>query len=176
MAPSCTAWARQRSSRGTTQKASHSSRRADQSACCWCAEAVILFDLDRANDFGFIRKRAAQLFSKSRFIAAQFDAYFEDGLWLETAAHANAMAARLAGAMRASKTLRLAWEPQANEVFAIMPEKTMKALQEAGARFYDWPTPHGFDGKIAEGEQLCRFVTSFATTVDDVDAFTRLIP
>ena len=143
---------------------------------CWCAEAVILFDLERANDFGFIRKRAAQLFSKSRFIAAQFDAYFEDGLWLETAAHANAMAARLAAAMRASRTLRLAWEPQANEVFAIMPAARMKALQEAGARFYDWPTPHGFDGDIGEGEQLCRFVTSFATTADEVDAFASLVP
>ncbi len=99
---------------------------------CWCAEAVILFDLDRAKEFGFIRKRAAQLFSKSRFIAAQFDAYFEDGLWLETAAHANAMAARLAASIRASKRLRLAWEPQANEVFAIMTKATMKRLQDTG--------------------------------------------
>ena len=53
---------------------------------CWCAEAVVLFDLDRAEELAFLRKRAAQLFSKSRFIAAQFDAYFEDDLWLETAA------------------------------------------------------------------------------------------
>lgn len=142
---------------------------------CWCAEAVILFDLDRANDFAFIRKRAAQLFSKSRFIAAQFDAYFEDGLWLETAAHANAMAARLAGAVRAANSLRLAWEPQANEVFVIMPADRMASLQEAGARFYDWPTPHGFDGEIGADEKLCRFVTSFATGVDEVDAFARLI-
>ncbi|WP_292401314.1 low specificity L-threonine aldolase, partial [Mesorhizobium sp.] len=49
---------------------------------CWCAEAVVLFDLDRASELAFLRKRAAQLFSKSRFVAAQFEAYFKDGLWL----------------------------------------------------------------------------------------------
>lgn len=142
---------------------------------CWCAEAVIMFDRDRAKEFGFIRKRAAQLFSKSRFIAAQFDAYFEDGLWLETATHANAMSARLAGHFRASTKARLAWEPQANEVFAIMPMKTAEALQERGARFYDWHTPAGFGGDIAPGEKLWRFVTSFATSADEVDRFGELI-
>ena len=142
---------------------------------CWCAEAVILFDLDRANDFAFIRKRAAQLFSKSRFIAAQFEAYFEGDLWLETATHANAMAARLADRIRASKSVRLAWEPHANEVFAIIGTPTMEGLQGKGARFYDWRAPHGFDGGIDAGEKLCRFVTSFATTAEDVDRFGELI-
>ncbi len=142
---------------------------------CWCAEAVIMFDTERAREFGFIRKRAAQLFSKSRFIAAQFEAYFEDGLWLETAAHANAMAARLAGHISASGVLRLAWAPQANEVFAIMPVKTADALMDKGARFYDWHTPHGFGGNMQPGEKLWRFVTSFATTAEEVDGFGELI-
>ncbi len=142
---------------------------------CWCAEAVIMFDLDRATDFAFIRKRAAQLFSKSRFIASQFDAYFEDGLWLETAAHANAMATRLAGHIRQSAKIRLAWEPQANEVFAVMAIKLAEALQAQGVRFYDWHTPHGFGANIAPGEKLWRFVASFATTAEEVDRFGELI-
>lgn len=37
----------------------------------------------------FLRKRAAHLFSKTRFIAAQFVAYFHDDLWLENARTAN---------------------------------------------------------------------------------------
>jgi threonine aldolase len=142
---------------------------------CWCAEAVVMFDLDRAKEFGFIRKRAAQLFSKSRFIAAQFDAYFEDGLWLETAGHANAMASRLAGHIAASEKAKLAWEPQANEVFAVIPVTLADALQKNGARFYDWLAPHGFDGAMAPDEKLWRFVTSFATTADEVDRFRELI-
>jgi threonine aldolase len=142
---------------------------------CWCAEAVVLFDRSRAGELGFIRKRAAQLFSKSRFIAAQFDAYFAGGLWLETAAHANTMAAGLAERIRASGNTRLAWGPQANEVFAIMKKETMARALAAGAAFYDWPAPHGFADPIGADETMCRLVTSFATTAEEVDRFAELI-
>lgn len=140
---------------------------------CWCAEAVVLFDRASAGEFQFLRKRAAQLFSKSRFVAAQFETYFREDLWLETARHANAMAARLAGHIRASRTMRLAWEPQANEVFAILREETASALRARGAEFYDQRVPHGFAGEIEAGELICRLVTSFATTADDVDRFAQ---
>ena len=142
---------------------------------CWCAEAIVLFDLDRAKELSFLRKRAAQLFSKSRFISAQFEAYFTDGLWLDTARHANAMAARLAAAIEDSATAKLAWLPQANEVFAVMRRDQAEKLQSAGAAFYDWHKPHSFDGHVGEDELLYRFVTSFATTSDEVDRFGQLI-
>ncbi|MFC3325333.1 threonine aldolase family protein [Mesorhizobium cantuariense] len=142
---------------------------------CWCAEAIVLFDLDRARELAFLRKRAAQLFSKSRFVAAQFEAYFKDGLWLETARNANAMAARLAAAIEDSATAKLAWPPQANEVFAVIKKAEAEKLQAAGAAFYDWHKPHGFDGHIGEDELLYRFVTSFATTAEEVDRFGQLI-
>jgi threonine aldolase len=142
---------------------------------CWCAEAIVLFDIAKADDLAFIRKRAAQLFSKSRFISAQFDAYFEGGLWLETARHANAMAARLAGVMRASGKARLAWEPEANEIFAIMAKSTMDAALAKGAAFYPWNPPHGYGGKLGDDETMCRFVTSFATTAEEVDRMGALL-
>lgn len=142
---------------------------------CWCAEAIVLFDLDRAKELAFLRKRAAQLFSKSRFIAAQFDAYFKDGLWMETAHHANAMAARLAAAIEDDESSKLAWLPQANEVFAVLDRKKAEQLLASGAAFYDWHMPHGFEGHIGENEGLYRFVTSFATTEKDVDRFAELL-
>lgn len=142
---------------------------------CWCAEAVILFDTSKAREFGFLRKRAAQLFSKSRFIATQFDAYLADGLWLETARHSNAMSARLADAIAASGKVRLAWRPQANEVFAVMPKALMQSLNDAGAVFYPWNAPRGYTDPIGADETMCRFVTSFATTTDEVDRFGALI-
>ena len=43
---------------------------------CWCAEAIVLFDRAKALEMAFIHKRAAQLYSKSRFIAAQFAGLF----------------------------------------------------------------------------------------------------
>lgn len=137
---------------------------------CWCAEAVVLFDPARAREFAYIQKRAGQLFSKSRFVAAQFAAYFADGLWLATARHANAMAARLADGIRASAKARLAWEPQANEVFAIMDVTVAHAARDSGARFYEWPSPAGFETG-GDGEKLYRLVTSFATQPDQVDRF-----
>ena len=116
---------------------------------CWCAEAIVVMDPDRAADMPFIRKRAAHLFSKSRFIAAQFDAYFYDDLWLDNARHANAMAARLAGHIERSPRLRLAWPPAANEVFAVMAASTAEKLKAAGLMFHPWPALH--EGLIGEG-------------------------
>ncbi len=140
---------------------------------CWCAEAVVLFDPDWAGEFQFLRKRAGQLFSKSRFVAAQFEAYFSDGLWLETARHANVMAARLAGHIRESRAARLAWEPQANMVFAILPQPAVASLRASGAHFHEQHQPRGFPGGPGAGEVLCRLVTSFATSAGDVDRFAQ---
>ncbi|WP_018235609.1 low specificity L-threonine aldolase [Ensifer sp. BR816] len=138
---------------------------------CWCAEALILFDLSKAHDMHFLRKRAAQLFSKSRFIAAQFEAYLAGDLWLDLARHANAMARRLAEGISALADSRLAWTPDANEVFVILKRGAAARLQQQGAVFYDWHVPHHLAGSLAEDEGLYRLVTSFATKPEDVDQF-----
>ncbi|WP_163267765.1 threonine aldolase family protein [Chelativorans alearense] len=140
---------------------------------CWCAEAIVVMDPAQARDMPFLRKRAAHLFSKSRFIAAQFDSYFRDDLWLKNARHANAMAARLAGHIGKSSRLRLAWQPAANEVFAIMASPTFEELKATGVMFHPWQAPH--EGLIGEGEMLTRFVTSFATSEEEVDRFGGMI-
>lgn len=135
---------------------------------CWCAEAIIVFDPAKIGQMHFLRKRAAQLFSKSRFIAAQFEAYFRDDLWLKNARHANAMAAELATAISNADGARLAWQPQANEVFALMKDEKAQALQAAGAQFYPWKPPLSFAGEMTAGDTLYRFVTSFATEAADI--------
>ena len=142
---------------------------------CWCAEAIVVLDPDLAREMPFLHKRAAQLFSKSRFVAAQFEAYFADDLWLETARHANAMAQRLAALFRESGRTRLAWEPDANEVFAILPKALIAQLQDKDVRFHEWTRPRSFAGEIAQEEALCRFVASFATTGEDIERLGALI-
>jgi len=142
---------------------------------CWCAEAVIVLNPDLGRDMPFLRKRAAQLFSKSRFVAAQFDAYLADDLWLDAARHANRMAAALADAIDVSSKLRLAWKPQANEVFAITEKATFEELQRAGVHFYDWPLPRSLPRPVGETEVLVRLVASFATTGEEIQRFGRLI-
>lgn len=142
---------------------------------CWCAEAVVLFDSSRAEEFAFHHKRAAQLFSKSRFVAAQFAAYFTDDLWLNSARHANAMAQKLGLMFDSSPAVRLAWKPDANEVFAILKTQTAERLKAEGAAFHDWRAPHWYREPIADDEMLCRFVTSFATQEEDIAGLSALI-
>lgn len=142
---------------------------------CWCAEALIFMDPAMATQTAFLRKRAAQHFSKSRFISAQFMAYFENDLWLQLARHANATASRLAEAIRDSKSIRLAWQPEANEVFAVMRRSTAEWLKSRGADFYSWRLPHLHTESIGEDEDLFRFVTNFSTTNEEVERFCALI-
>lgn len=133
---------------------------------CWAAEAIVVFAPERFGDLGAIRQRAGHTASKARFVAAQFEGYFEDGGWLTTARHANAMARRLAEGIRASSTARLGWEPQANEVFAVLPKAAIAQLRADGAMFYEWPA----DGvEVGPEEDLVRLVTSFATKADEVE-------
>ena len=71
--------------------------------------------------------------------------------------------------------MRLAWKPEANEVFAIMKQSVYDRLRNAGAIFYDWNPPHSEVNRISDGEIFARFVTSFANTEEDVDRFADLI-
>ncbi|TPW29952.1 threonine aldolase family protein [Pararhizobium mangrovi] len=136
---------------------------------CWCAEALVFMNPEMARDVPFIRKRAAQLFSKSRFVAAQFDAYFEDDLWLDLARHSNAMADRLRAGIAASDHARLGWETQTNELFPIIEKARVDSLRTAGAVVMDWMPPRAVRSEIGEDEMMARMVTSFASSEGDVD-------
>jgi threonine aldolase len=135
---------------------------------CMAAEAIVVFEPGKYPNLPAIRQRAGHTASKARFIAAQFEGYFEDGNWLRTARHANEMSARLAAGLAAKA--RLAWESRANEVFPVLPKASIARLREAGAMFYEWPA----EG-VGADEHCVRLVTSFATAVEDVDRFLGLI-
>ncbi|WP_417687122.1 threonine aldolase family protein [Roseibium sp.] len=142
---------------------------------CWCAEAVVFFNPEQAKGFEYFRKRAGHLFSKSRFVAAQFEGYFADDSWLGSAAHANEMAQRLAEGIRRTGG-RTAWPVEANEVFPILPQEKVSRLREAGAMFYEWPADGLPEGSRPSGEEVClRLVANFATTPEDVDCFLELL-
>jgi threonine aldolase len=100
-----------------------------------------------------------------RFLSVQLIAYLQDGLWLRNARHANAMAARLAAGLEALPGLRLVQPVQANELFVAMPDRVIDTLLAEGFEFYRWPVSAGIPSPVI------RLVTSFCTTVADVDAF-----
>jgi threonine aldolase len=123
-------------------------------------EAVVFCDPALGENFAYLRKQTLQLASKGRFLAAQFIALLEGDLWLRNAAHANAMAARLAGALASVPGVRLTQPVQANALFAVLAGDVTARLQ-ADWPFYTW--------EEATGE--VRLVCSWDTTEDEVDAF-----
>lgn len=122
---------------------------------CFLAEAVVLFDPGLAEQARFRAKRAGQLASKMRFVSAQLLASLEDGLWLETARHANATAKALADKLSAAG-IEVPRAPEANMVYARMPKRIADRLQTAGLAGY-------FDGKVM---RLC---TSWNTRPSDIN-------
>ena len=125
------------------------------------AEAVIFFSPQLAGDFGHMRKRAGQLASKQRFIAAQLLALMEKDLWLENAGHANAMAGRLAAGL-AGIGLPPLYPREANALFVRLPKAVAEGLLAKGHYFYSWPLL---------GDDVYRLLTSFATQPGDIDEF-----
>ena len=127
-------------------------------------EAVVFCDPTLGADAKFVRKQATQLPSKMRFVAAQFDALLTDDLWIRNAAHANAMAQRLAAATRDIPGVTLAREPEVNSVFVRLPGDAIPKLQ-AESFFWTW------DETVDE----VRWMTSFDTTEADIDAFVATV-
>ena len=123
------------------------------------AEAVVFFNKKFSEEFAFRRKRAGHLWSKHRFLAAQFDAFLGDDLWLKNARHANELATRLARGLSAIPGIEVPWPTQSNEVFPVLSAATDAALKGAGFDYYEWPVMEG----------MVRLVTSFATDPQDIE-------
>jgi threonine aldolase len=130
-------------------------------------EAVVVLGdhAGAAEALPYLRKQTLQLASKMRFFAAQFEALLgDDELWRRAAGNANAMAARLAAAVRDVPGVTITQEVQANAVFAVLPPGVADRVRASFA-FYDW------DELAGEVRWMC----SWDTTADDVDAFAAAI-
>ncbi len=127
-------------------------------------EAVIFANKSIAVDFEYYRKQAMQLVSKMRFISAQFLAYFEDDLWEKNARHANRMAQLLYEKTRNIPQVEILQSVQSNGVFARIPKEIISCLQK---EFYFYVTD--------ELKSEVRWMCSFDTTEDDVEAFVGLL-
>jgi threonine aldolase len=123
-------------------------------------EAIVFFDRALADEFRRRRKQAAQLASKMRFLAAPWIAMLEGGAWLRHAAHANAMARRLADAIVSLPGVSLIAPVEANGVFAELPTRAIDGLRARGWRFYAFV-----------GDTGCRFMCAWDTPPAVVDAF-----
>lgn len=123
-------------------------------------EAVVFLNPSLAQDYRFFRKQSAQLASKMRFIAVQFEALLTNELWRQNAVHANHMAQLLASGLGKIPGVELAYPVQANGVFVRMPEQMMNTLLN---EYFFYVT--------YENGPVARFMTSFDTTEGEVNRF-----
>lgn len=134
------------------------------------AEAIVVINPDAAPGMKYVRKYMMQLASKMRFVSAQLIALYEGDLWLSNASHANAMAKRLRDGVEAGiadgsiKGVQFTQATYVNGNFAILPEGVADKLREK-FRFYDWD----------EARREVRWMCSFDTTEEDIDAFVAAI-
>ncbi|MDJ0318089.1 low specificity L-threonine aldolase [Arthrobacter sp. H35-MC1] len=127
-------------------------------------EIVVALNPAATDGLIYLRKMNMQLSSKMRFISAQLLALLSDDLWLASAGHANAMAARLRAAVEDLPEVQCTQATQSNGVFAILPAGVAERLREK-FRFYDWD----------ESAREVRWMCSFDTSEADVDAFVSAL-
>jgi threonine aldolase len=127
-------------------------------------EAVVFMSEAFTYDFKYLRKQGMQLASKMRYIAAQFERFLDEDVWLKNASHANLMAKMLEAEVMKIDGIRITQPVQSNAVFAILPKEIIPVLQEAFF-FYVW---NEVTGEV-------RWMCSYDTTEEDVINFTSLI-
>lgn len=127
-------------------------------------EAVLIFNKKLAENAPYYQKQSAQLFSKNRFIAAQFSALLTNNLWLRMATHANLMANKLAEEVFLLPEVQITRSVDANAVFVIIPTYAIKPLQEKYP-FYIWN----------EQTHELRWMCSYDTTNEEVTDFVNTL-
>lgn len=126
------------------------------------AEAVVFLRPDVAVGSQYVRKQVTQLPSKMRFLAAQFNAVLHDDLWIDLAAHANAMATELHRLTVDIDGVELGGPPEVNSLFPRLSPAVIGPLRD-WCFFWDWDV----------SQHQVRWMTAWDTTLDDVETFAR---
>ena len=131
-----------------------------------CGEAVVFPRGGAPKGFFSIIKQHGALLAKGRLAGIQFDALFTDNLYLNISRHAVSMAMRLKEMMLA-KGYRLHIDSPTNQQFFVIENSKMHEL-EPHVLFTHWEPAD-------EEHTVCRFVTSWATTEEDLQALAEVV-
>lgn len=124
-------------------------------------EAVVITRPELLPHFFTLVKQHGALLAKGRLPGVQFETLFTDGLYLRIARQAISTARRLKEALLA-KGYRLHIDSPTNQQFFVLPNREIDRLSQY-ATFELW-------GPRGEEESVVRFVTSWATTDEQIDA------
>ena len=125
-------------------------------------EAVIFMNTGLASRSLHIRKQTTQLFSKMRYISAQYLAFLQDDLFITLGSASNAAAQSLYEQVRQIGSLKLAAPPVVNSIYPVLDPAVHKALQE-WSFYWDW------DAKT----QQVRWMTSWDVEDSDISRFVQ---
>ncbi len=151
-----------------------------------CGEAVVFSQMRAPRYFFTIVKRHGALLAKGRLAGVQFDALFapadgkadENGsadgnqtldgepLYLQISRHAIDMARRMKQLLTA-KGYKLYIDSPTNQQFVVMDNEKVRELEQK-VQFTHW-------GPYDKQSTICRFVTSWATTEDDLRILEKLV-
>lgn len=129
-------------------------------------EALVIVNPALRPGFRNCMKQQGAMLAKGRLLGVQFEAVLKDGLYLALAAHANAMAKRLAEGL-GKLGVPLLVPAESNQVFPILPDGAVEALRK-GVEFE-------VERKMDDGHTCIRFVTAWHTAPEDVDALLNLL-
>ena len=131
-----------------------------------CGEAVVFTNRQAHKHFFSIQKQHGAVIAKGALIGLQFEALFTDDLYFKLSRHAIEMAMQMKQIFQ-EKGCEFFIDSPTNQQFVILPNETIERL--AGhIEFTHW-------GKADIHHTICRFVTSWATTQEEIDELKRLL-
>ncbi len=127
-------------------------------------EAVVITHPALKEDFRYLMKQKGAMFAKGRLLGIQFDVLMTDNLYWEIAAHADRLADKIRQTLDALEVPYLV-PTNTNQIFPVMPDTILDALKENFA-FAEIE-------RVDESHRAIRFVTSWATREENVDALCQ---
>lgn len=131
-----------------------------------CGEAVVFTKQNRPPHFTNSIKKRGALLAKGRLLGVQFDTLFTDGLYFKISRHAIDMAEELKEILE-SRKIPFYLKSPTNQQFVILENEWLKELKK-DVMFSFWE-------QYNETHTVARFVTSWATTREDLEALRQVL-
>lgn len=131
-----------------------------------CGEAVVFTHNNAHPHFFNIVKQHGALMAKGRVVGLQFETLFTDNLYFEISKHAIDMAMQVKQIFKEAGYPFLVDSPT-NQQFVILPNEELPRLSQ-NILFETW-------GKVDPTHTACRFVTSWATTKEEIEELRTVV-
>ena len=131
-----------------------------------CGEAVVFTNRQAHKHFFSIQKQHGAVIAKGALIGLQFEALFTDNLYFDLSRHAIEMAMRMKGIFQ-QKGFEFWLDSPTNQQFVILPDALVERLSQK-MEFTHW-------GQAPGHRTICRFVTSWATTEEELKELENIL-